>query len=57
MLEEPREYFTVEKIIEKGKEVEYVTCNHCGYRYRPRTKLPKRCPRCQKDLWNWRERK
>ncbi len=31
-----------------------ITCNHCGYTVRPRVDFPKRCSRCQRDLWNWR---
>jgi predicted Zn-ribbon and HTH transcriptional regulator len=50
------------KSLPEGAELYYIenadgtlTCKHCGYTFKPRVDNPKRCSRCQKDLWNWRK--
>lgn len=28
----------------------YITCPHCRYRWKPRVKKPKACPRCKQYI-------
>lgn len=56
-----KHHFHIEKVKEtnkKGRIVEkiHVVCDYCGYSYPSRVEMPKRCPRCQKDLWDWRKK-
>jgi len=51
--------FFYKEVVVNGEVVKepWVRCLKCGYEYIRRTSRPKRCPRCQKDLWPWREPK
>jgi len=46
--------YVVVVVVVSEKKVRKKVCPYCGYEWIPRVEKPKRCPRCQRWLPEWK---